>query len=63
MTKASDYPQTPEAVALALLERIILKDLGMDRSATLDLYAECLAATKGDRRPDRKIGRDKPATD
>jgi hypothetical protein len=46
----SEKPQTPESVALALSISI---EFGMDNSLNkkekLDLYAECLQATKGNR--------------
>jgi hypothetical protein len=49
-----DHPDCPEAVALVLLEKILEQD---DQTKSnlppaarlLDLYAECLAATHGDR--------------
>jgi hypothetical protein len=50
-----NHPDSPEAVVLALLDRILDRDdakRGDNRptgAALLDLYAECLAATTGRR--------------
>jgi hypothetical protein len=55
-----DFPDSPEAVALALLDRILERDKdaqakvtrGDNRTKTaalLDLYADCLAAATGRR--------------
>jgi len=45
-----DFPDTPEAVALALLDRILERDAPQrgsnkpDERRILDLYSQCLAA-------------------
>ncbi|HTV90135.1 MAG TPA: hypothetical protein VME41_14065 [Stellaceae bacterium] len=44
-----DFPDTPEAVALALLDRILERDAPRGSNKTderriLDLYSQCLAA-------------------
>jgi hypothetical protein len=55
--KMSDTPQTPEAVALALLELIATAEKWTagagpwkkDGAHILDVFAECLLAAKGSR--------------
>jgi hypothetical protein len=55
-----DFPDSPEAVALALLREILDRENGENperperrnrraREEVLDLYAECLMAARGDR--------------
>jgi hypothetical protein len=56
-----DFPETPEAVALALLDRVLDRsepERGTNKprwQEILALYAECLAAVDGDRRAARAI--------
>ena len=49
MTDKSDIAQTAEAVALALMDRIIVveKKNDLTQDSILNLYAECLRASRG----------------
>jgi hypothetical protein len=59
----SDYPETPEAIALELMREILRREEGENdrperrrnrsgRDEVLDLYAACLLAAHGDRASD-----------
>jgi hypothetical protein len=46
-----DFPDSPEAVALALLRLLLERDAAKpsNAGALLDLFAECLRAARGER--------------
>lgn len=51
----SDTPQTPEAVAFALMEKILGSEFptspSPDRAKILSTYRECIAAVRGENPP------------